>query len=92
MNEELKNIITESLKEILNEYKGNIKDFLTDTIVPATDAAVKDFQDEQKAESAASSSAWVKIRNSIINGAVGIVYGLAKSVVLKIFEKAEQSA
>lgn len=91
MNDAIKDAIKEALLDTLKNYKGTVTEFLKDTVFPAADEALSEFQAEQKAEADASNSAWVKMRNALINSAAGLVWSLVKNVVTKIFENADKA-
>ena len=89
MNEDIKNIIDDAVKEVFAELKDNTKDFITNTVFPYVDEAVKDFETAQTTEAEASASGWVKIRAKLINTGIDLVWGVTKKVVTKILEKAD---
>lgn len=89
MNEDIKNVVSEALQEVLAEVKGNATDFVTKTVFPYVDEAVKDFEAAQTAEAETSASGWVKIRAKLINTGIDLVWGVTKKVVTKILEKAD---
>ena len=80
MNEDIKNVVSEALQEVLEEVK--------DTVFPYVDEAVKDFQDAQTSDAEQSTSGWVKIRAKLINTGIDLVWSVTKKIVTKIFEKA----
>ncbi len=88
MNEDIKNVVSEALQEVLAEVKGNATDFVTNTVFPYVDEAVKDFESAQTAEAETSASGWVKIRAKLINTGINLVWTVTKKVVTKILEKA----
>lgn len=89
MNEDIKNVVSEALQEVLEEVKGNATDFVTNTVFPYVDEAVKDFETAQTADAEQSASGWVKIRAKLINTGIDLVWGVTKKVVAKILEKAD---
>lgn len=89
MNEDIKNVVSEALQEVLEEVKGNATDFVTNTVFPYVDEAVKDFETAQTADAEQSASGWVKIRAKLINTGINLVWGVTKKVVAKILEKAD---
>ena len=88
-NNEVLDIVRESVNDVLQELAGNAKEFVVNTVFPYVDEAVKDFQDAQTAEAATSASGWVKMRAKLINTGVGLVWTVTKKVVTKVLEKAE---
>ena len=88
MNEDIKNVVSEALQEVLAEVKGNATDFVTKTVFPYVDEAVKDFEAAQTADAEQSASGWVKIRAKLINTGIKLVWSVTKKVVTKILEKA----
>ena len=88
MNEDIKNVVSEALQEVLAEVKGNATDFVTNTVFPYVDEAVKDFESAQTAEAETSASGWVKIRAKLINTGINLVWTVTKKVVTQILEKA----
>lgn len=88
MNEDIKNVIAEALNDVFAELKDNAQEFVTGTVCPYVDDAVKDFQDAQTADAEASASGWVKIRAKLINTGVGLVWTVTKKVVTKVLENA----
>jgi len=88
MNEDIKNVVSEALQEVLAEVKGDATDFVTNTAFPYVDEAVKDFESAQMAEAETSASGWVKIRAKLINTGINLVWTVTKKVVTKILEKA----
>lgn len=90
MNEDIKNVVSEALQEVLEEVKGNATDFVTNTVFPYVDEAVKDFESAQTDEAEASASGWVKIRAKLINTGINLVWTVTKKVVTKILEKAAE--
>lgn len=88
MNEDIKNVVSEALQEVLEEVKDNALDFVENTVFPYVDEAVKDFQGAQTAEAEQSTSGWVKIRAKLINTGINLVWSITKKVVTKILEKA----
>lgn len=89
MNEDMKNIINDALKEVFAELKDNTHDFVTSTVFPYVDEALKDFEAAQTADAEQSASGWVKIRAKLINTGIDFVWGVTKKVVTKILEKAD---
>ena len=89
MNEDIKNVVSEALQEVLAEIKGNATDFVTKTVFPYVDEAVKDFEAAQTADAEQSASGWVKIRAKLINTGIDLVWGVTKKVVTKILENAD---
>lgn len=89
MNEDIKNVVSEALQEVLAEVKGNATDFVTKTVFPYVDEAVKDFEAAQTADAEQSASGWVKIRAKLINTGINLVWTVTKKVVTKILEKAD---
>ena len=88
MNEDIKNVVSEALQEVLEEVKDNALDFVTSTVFPYVDAAIDDFEAAQTAEAEQSASGWVKIRAKLINTGINLVWSVTKKVVTKILEKA----
>lgn len=88
MNEDIKNVVSEALQEVLEEVKDNALDFVTNTVFPYVDAVIDDFEAAQTAEAEQSASGWVKIRAKLINTGIDLVWSVTKKVVTKILEKA----
>ena len=88
MNEDIKNVVSEALQEVLEEVKDNALDFVTNTVFPYVDAAIDDFEAAQTADAEQSTSGWVKIRAKLINTGIDLVWSVMKKVVTKILEKA----
>lgn len=88
-NNEVLDIVKESVNDVLQELAGNAKTFVEDTVFPYVDDAIQDFQDAQTAEAATSVSGWVKMRAKLINTGVSLAWAVTKKVVSKILEKAE---
>lgn len=88
MNEDIKNVVSEALQEVLEEVKDNALDFVENTVFPYVDAAINDFEAAQTAEAEQSASGWVKIRAKLINTGIDLVWNVTKKVVTKILEKA----
>lgn len=88
-NNEVLDIVKESVNDVLQELAGNTKEFIEGTVFLYVDDAVEDFQDAQTAEAAQSASGWVKMRAKLINTSVGLVWTIVKKVVTKVLEKAE---
>ena len=88
MNEDIKNVVSEALQEVLGEVKDNALDFVENTVFPYVDAAIDDFEAAQTAEAEQSASGWVKIRAKLINTGIDLVWSVTKKVVTKILEKA----
>lgn len=88
MNEDIKNVVSEALQEVLEEVKDNALDFVGNTVFPYVDAAIDDFEAAQTAEAEQSASGWVKIRAKLINTGINLVWSVTKKVVTKILEKA----
>lgn len=88
MNEDIKNVVSEALQEVLEEVKDNALDFVENTVFPYVDAAIDDFEAAQTAEAERSTSGWVKIRAKLINTGINLVWSVTKKVVTKILEKA----
>lgn len=88
MNEDIKNVVSEALQEVLEEVKDNALDFVGNTVFPYVDAAIDDFEAAQTAEAEQSASGWVKIRAKLINTGIDLVWSVTKKVVTKILEKA----
>lgn len=88
MNEDIKNVVSEALQEVLEEVKDNALDFVENTVFPYVDEAINDFKAAQTAEAVASTSGWVKIRAKLINTGINLVWSVTKKVVTKILEKA----
>lgn len=88
MNEDIKNVVSEALQEVLGEVKDNALDFVENTVFSYVDEAINDFEAAQTAEAEASASGWVKIRAKLINTGIDIVWSVIKKVVAKILEKA----
>lgn len=89
-NNEVLDIVKESVNDVLQELAGNAKTFVEGTVFSYVDDAIKDFQDTQTAEAATSASGWVKMRAKLINTGVGLVWSVTKKVVSKALEKAEK--
>lgn len=87
-NNEVLDIVKDAVNDVLQDLAGNATEFITTTVFPYVDDAVKDFQDAQTAEAATSASGWVKMRAKLINTGVGLVWTVMKNVVTKILEKA----
>lgn len=88
MNEDIKNVVSEALQEVLGEVKDNALDFVENTVFPYVDEAINDFEAAQTTEAEASASGWVKIRAKLINTGINLVWSVIKKVVAKILEKA----
>ena len=88
MNEDIKNVVSEALQEVLEEVKDNALDFVENTVFPYVDEAINDFEAAQTAEAEKSESGWVKIRAKLINTGINLVWSVTKKVVAKILEKA----
>lgn len=88
MNEDIKNVVSEALQEVLEEVKDNALDFVENTVFPYVDEAINDFKAAQTAEAEQSTSGWVKIRAKLINTGINLVWSVTKKVVTKILEKA----
>ncbi len=88
-NNEVLDIVKESINDVLQELAGNAKEFIEGTVFPYVDDAIQDFQDAQTAEAAQSASGWVKMRAKLINTGVSLVWNVTKKVVSKVLEKAE---
>lgn len=88
MNEDIKNVVSEALQEVLEEVKDNALDFVGNTVFPYVDAAIDDFEAAQTAEAEQSASGWVKIRAKLINTGINLIWSVTKKVVTKILEKA----
>ena len=88
MNEDIKNVVSEALQEVLEDVKDNALDFVKNTVFPYVDAAINDFETAQTTGAAASASGWVKIRAKLINTGIDLVWSVTKKVVTKILEKA----
>ena len=88
MNEDIKNVVSEALQEVLEDVKDNALDFVENTVFPYVDAVINDFEASQTAEAEASTSGWVKIRAKLINTGINLVWSVIKKVVTKILEKA----
>lgn len=88
MNEDIKNVVSEALQEVLEEVKDNALGFVTNTVFPYVNAAIDDFEAAQTAEAEQSASGWVKIRAKLINTGIDLVWSVTKKVVTKILEKA----
>lgn len=88
-NNEVLDIVKESVNDVLQELAGNAKTFVEGTVFPYVDDAIKDFQDAQTAEAATSASGWVKMCAKLINTGVSLVWTVTKKVVSKVLEKAE---
>lgn len=89
MNEDIKNVVSEALQEVLEDVKDNALDFVKNTVFPYVDEAVKDFEAAQTADAEQSASGWVKIRAKLLNTGIDLVWGVTKKVVTKILEKAD---
>ncbi len=91
MNEAIQTIVKEIMGEMLAEVKESVKSLITDSVLPAIDEAVTEFVDQQKAEAAASSSVWVKIRNTfIIGGSVKLIWTFVQKFVTEVIERADE--
>lgn len=88
-NNEVLDIVKESVNEVLQDLATNAKEFVEDTVFTYVDDAIKDFQDAQITEASTSTSGWVKMRSKLINTGVGLVWTVTKKVVSKVLEKAE---
>jgi methionine salvage enolase-phosphatase E1 len=88
MNEDIKNVVSEALQEVLEEVKDNALDFVENTVFPYVDEAINDFKAAQTAEAEQSASGWVKIRAKLINTGINLVWSVTKKVVTKILENA----
>lgn len=88
MNEDIKNVVSEALQEVLEEVKDNALDFVENTVFPYVDAAIDDFEAAQTVEAEQTASGWVKIRAKLINTGIDLVWSVTKKVVTKILEKA----
>lgn len=88
MNEDIKNVVSEALQEVLEEVKDNALDFVENTVFPYVDEAINDFEAAQTAEAEQSTSGWVKVRAKLINTGIDLVWSVTKKVVAKILEKA----
>lgn len=88
-NNEVLDIVKESVNEVLQDLATNAKEFVEDTVFPYVDEAVQDWQNTQTADAEKTTSGWVKVRNKMINTGVGVAWSVIKKVVTKILEKAE---
>ena len=83
MNEDIKNVVSEALQEVLEEVKDNALDFVENTVFPYVDAAINDFEAAQTAEAEQSTSGWVKSEPSLSITGINLVWSVTKKVVTK---------
>lgn len=80
-NEEIKVLVSTAAKQVFDELKNDFKGAVTEAILPGVLAAKESFVTELKAEAAASSSPWVKIRSYGIAGIASLTYKIVEKVI-----------